>query len=852
MKQQGLAILADITPDQEQRLRDVLKCINDDQVNNGLISFGSLNTVHYASWVILPKLTDKPKRLLLETNFDGELDAHLNDLLTHGAGALDAIYANCLGYPTGGASRSPLEMKQFLLDRRIPSSAYYIAFPGRSLGEIRNAIAVYEDAQRYINEELRRPHHYVDPGGHRQSNPSGFEKLTPAQVQDSLVHYFRSSSAMSYPAAAAPSGFLRLLLSWILAVGLIPEAILLIVLAWFCERSEAKTKEDPGTDLTEHPIDSETYLNLDRGLQNHLCTFTTVKRSRTRSFILKRVLSIVEFAARNIFVSGRLGQLSNIHFAKWMLIDGDATPGKRPDQRLLFVSNYDGSWASYLGDFSELASYGLNPIWSNTLGFLPTTALLFGGAEDIDRFKEGDKKHFYPAQIFYGAYPRYPTRNIKTYLDFSDNLSRSIAAAEKKERKLWGALEKLQRGKNRTVDRTDLQGLVASGYLHFHHARYLFLEIVDVMEAKKWLAGIVGEVSTAEHRKPLSPAPSGHLNIAFTCEGLKKLGLPATTLEEFPHEFLAGMSRTEAAHILGDTGVNAPGNWTFGKCHKHGHDPLHLMVLLFATSRADLDTRERELVKSGSTFREIDRIDADSTDRNEPFGFRDGISQPAVMSLMRTVPARIDEVLRPGEFVLGYENEHGQDCARSTRPASIRSRKSSATGSQEREPQVFRFEWHFLVARKLSQDVDKFWQFIEKEASPPHGAPDPERRELLAAKLMGRWRSGAPLLLTADRDVPVFGRAPFNNDFRYNQADRDGMTCPVGSHVRRANPRDDVKLWNPPRVQLLSTSAKSLMLSKRHRIIRRGRKYRELPEGATSERRSEMSGPGDIVHRDQH
>src|SRR5579871_5003963 len=102
MKQQGLAILADITPDRECTLRDVLQRINDDLLNNGLISFGSLATVHYASWVILPKLADKPKRLLLETNFDGELDAHLDDLLAYGADALDTIYANCVGYPTGG------------------------------------------------------------------------------------------------------------------------------------------------------------------------------------------------------------------------------------------------------------------------------------------------------------------------------------------------------------------------------------------------------------------------------------------------------------------------------------------------------------------------------------------------------------------------------------------------------------------------------------------------------------------------------------------------------------------------------------------------------------------------------
>lgn len=843
MKQHGLTTLADIMPGQEPALRKVLARLDQDQLNNGLINFAALATVHYASWVILPELPDKPARLLFETNYDGELDAHLDDLFLHGASALDAVYGHCSGYPTGGAASSPAEVKQFLIQGQVPSAAYYIGLPGRSLRDIRNAVAVYEEAQEFI-KDLRQPHYYVDPSGARRTNPSGFEKLTSAQVQDSLVRHFRSSKAKSHPAPPAPRRLLRLLFNWILGIGRFPEVLLLTGLAYLCERSEARSQTRPGNDRTEHKIDAETYLNLDLGLQNHLCTFTTVKRSRARRFILKRVLSIVDFFARKIFIFGKLGELSTIHFAKWIVVDGDGpgAEGISSDQRLLFVSNYDGSWASYLGDFSELAAFGLNPIWSNTLGFLPTTALFFGGASDIDRFEEGDRKHFYPAQVFYSAYNRYPVQNLVSYLDFSDDLARKIAAAEKQERRKWRALEKLQRQDHRTVERRDLQGLVAHGYLHLHHARYLFLEILDPERAIQWLAGIVDRVSTAKLREPSDPVPRTHLNIAFTKAGLEALGLPDKTLKEFPHEFLAGMNRVEAAAILGDTGASASDKWQFGSRDSKGRDPLHMMILLFATSVAEVGRLQHEVLNAESVFRQITRIDADSTDRNEPFGFRDGISQPEVMSLSRTAPDRIAEIVRPGEFVLGYENEHGE-VTRSPGVAAELDREDVLLPHPDSPGtlKAFGLNGSFLVARKLAQEVGAFWRYVEKESLKPDGTPDPERREQLAAKLMGRWRSGAPLLLTPDRDVPIYARTPFSNDFRYSQADPDGLLCPVGSHIRRANPRDDVKLGKPPVIHTQSISAKSLMLSKRHRIIRRGRKYREQAEDPTANDQKHMA-----------
>jgi hypothetical protein len=84
----------------------------------------------------------------------------------------------------------------------------------------------------------------------------------------------------------------------------------------------------------------------------------------------------------------------------------------------------------------------------------------------------------------------------------------------------------------------------------------------------------------------------------------------------------------------------------------------------------------------------------------------------------------------------------------------------------------------------------------------------------LAAKLVGRWPSGAPLVLSPERDEPQFAAA---NDFGYYARDPRGLACPLGAHVRRAKPRDTL---NPQ-----PGSADSLAVNKRHRILRRSRAY---------------------------
>ena len=117
----------------------------------------------------------------------------------------------------------------------------------------------------------------------------------------------------------------------------------------------------------------------------------------------------------------------------------------------------------------------------------------------------------------------------------------------------------------------------------------------------------------------------------------------------------------------------------------------------------------------------------------------------------------------------------------------------------------------YLAYRKLQQDVAAFWQFMSQEAA-SDGVPDIARTVWLASKCVGRWPSGAPLVLAPDADDPALGD---RDDFFY-AGDADGLACPLGAHIRRSNPRDGLKPYPAPQ---------SLSMTEAHRLLRRGRVY---------------------------
>jgi Dyp-type peroxidase family len=355
------------------------------------------------------------------------------------------------------------------------------------------------------------------------------------------------------------------------------------------------------------------------------------------------------------------------------------------------------------------------------------------------------------------------------------------------------------------LDRDDVQGLVVRGYGQLRAARYVLGEVIDAAAARAWLGGLAGTVSTGAQR-----GDDVALNIAFTAPGLERLGVSPRVREQFSREFLDGMTTEHRQRFLGDVEESAPAHWSWGGPHG---DAVHVLLLVFARDEAAVaaELGEQEAAMRGGGIRPTHTLDTAELQDREHFGFRDGISQPRLAGLG---PGPERDIVATGELVLGYPNAYGRYTPRPLvdDAAGVLPRDAEGSGAGD-----LGRNGTYLVLRQLSQDVKGFWDFCEEATRRPGGAVDEAARVRLAAKLVGRWPGGAPLALERQSDDPALAGA---NDFGYFAADRHGLGCPLGAHVRRANPRDTL---DPA-----PGSARSVAVNNRHRLLRRGRKYGTL------------------------
>ena len=321
-------------------------------------------------------------------------------------------------------------------------------------------------------------------------------------------------------------------------------------------------------------------------------------------------------------------------------------------------------------------------------------------------------------------------------------------------------------------------------------ARYEFLHFPDAVRGRAWLAGMREKVGSGK-TVGSQPLDSRWVTVGFTWNGLKALGVDEASLATFPEEFRQGMAAR--ANILGLTGTNDPERWVGDLTSPD----LHAIVILFAR---DVPERERcreehEKFLAECGARAISSLDLEAIPPHdyphEHFGYRDRLSQPVIEGAGVEPTPGSGPPLKAGEFFLGYKDESGFD------PPLPKPEALTRNGS-------------FVAYFRMQEHVGVFREFLRQ-----HGKT-PEEQELVAAKLMGRWRSGAPLVLAPHQDDPALGAdMTRNNAYDYGKMDPYGYACPVGSHVRRMNPRD---------------TAENIQ---RRKMIRRGGTYGPpLPEGA--------------------
>ena len=375
------------------------------------------------------------------------------------------------------------------------------------------------------------------------------------------------------------------------------------------------------------------------------------------------------------------------------------------------------------------------------------------------------------------------------------------------------------------VDYADVQGIVRFGYGRLIEASYLLLRVKNVATARAWLQSApVTSAVTLD-----SPPPTA-LQVAFTVDGLKALEVPESVIAGFSPEFLGGMTEDNRARRLGDVEDNAPWKWEWGG---PGKVP-HLIVMCFA-GRGGLDAlvrSTREAWRDG--FEEELVLRTANLDGIEPFGFVDGISQPRIdWSQERRVTkdmAGYSNVVALGEFLLGYRNEYAKY---TDRPLLDADAASAGLPPAEEAPEKKDLGRNgtYLVVRQLKQDVREFWRFIYGQTG-----GDETEADRLAATFVGRTRNGDPLVPVQEQAIDGIG--PGATEVRHNQftfdADPAGVGCPIGAHVRRANPRNADLPGRPTGLKRLiaavglgrNTFQEDLTSPVRfHRILRRGREY---------------------------
>jgi Dyp-type peroxidase family len=307
---------------------------------------------------------------------------------------------------------------------------------------------------------------------------------------------------------------------------------------------------------------------------------------------------------------------------------------------------------------------------------------------------------------------------------------------------------------------------------------HVLLRVDDAQAGQAFLGRLTPYVDSAADSRI---AANAWLDVGITYTGLEALGVSQESLQSFPEAFRVGMAAR--AKQLGDDGVNDPKNWD----KPFGTGQVHIGVSAFTDSeekrrRALAIAREQYEGFSGVTVLAMQDFGAQPGDLNS-LGYKDGIDQPAIEgSGVEPLPA-FGRPIKAGEFILGYPGEAGV-------PLPMP------------QPDILGRNGTYVGFRKYQTRVGAFNRFLRANGSTE------EERELVAAKLVGRWRSGAPLTLAPEKDDPALGADPQrNNDFDYAN-DTHGRQVPFGAHIRRMNPRD-TKLTRLTDVNI-------------HRVIRRG------------------------------
>jgi hypothetical protein len=419
---QALTVLAELLPGPTPRalLDHRLAEIAADLEGNSMFRPGELPDTHFMRFAIIDDpLGELPSLLAWESNHDGFAADYLARV-ARAAPSIDAVFACCADYPAGGV-RDVDGWVAWMTARTYPAGAFYTAYRGVPRSAIVNDRRVHDAIREVLDREDR----------------AALCRLSRNEIRRRICEQVaaRHPELDLSPTRDEEARWLfGKLLALLGALALLP-VIVVLALPWYLVLRRKETTDIASAYARPVDVDPAVRDAEDQLTQNPLTHVVDLKPGAFRLATVWIVLKAIDVVARVYSVRGDLGGITAIHFARWVIIrDRRDRRGPRPDgprrHRLLFFSNYDGSWESYLGEFIDRASYGLTAVWSNTRGFPATEHLVFAGARDEESFKQWTREHQIATQVWWTGAPHSTVQNIRDDIWIRRRLDRGLSDAE--------------------------------------------------------------------------------------------------------------------------------------------------------------------------------------------------------------------------------------------------------------------------------------------------------------------------------------------------------------------------------------------------------------------------------------
>ena len=395
MNQNALTLITPIADEQIGRLRTVLKD-SREALNTAIRNIG---TIHYCRFVIIDgeTLDNKilPTQLVFSTNHDGETASQIKDLVTHLGDLIDLIYSNSPDY-------TPQDKQGFLTSIRTKEAAFYVGAPGRSVKDIEQEKALHQEISGFL----------------QKGNWSG---KSSAEIHQAVKQEIFSKPEFQWAKQKLKTPGIKwipLVLFILLLVILLP-----VIVLWAIYMQIAHERFDKPLGYTPNQVSDDLIKKMqmdeDFVFQNQFSQIIDMKPGLARLITVNGLYIFARVLIKTLFVEGKLMGIPTIHFARWVQVNNK--------KRMLFFSNFDGSWTQYLGDFIDKSGWGLTGIFSNTKTFPRALFLVFKGAYNQREFLAWARNTQIQTQYWYAADTSQSIKNINNNTIIRNQLSSTLS-----------------------------------------------------------------------------------------------------------------------------------------------------------------------------------------------------------------------------------------------------------------------------------------------------------------------------------------------------------------------------------------------------------------------------------------